>query len=390
MRLLVFAATLCALTPLASSAANPPLAAKFLYAGELARGEQALELAAPGDDQAKFGLGVVRFLRAVERLTQSFHEYGMKAGDPNIPFIRLPVAKNPEPNRISHAAFRRILDDFNRDVAAADRAFAEVKSDDVKLPLDLADVRLDLAGDGKSADRLIDLLVRYFGRSPDFLAKNPKLRVVFDRADVSWFRGYCHLLMAMTDFMLAFDGTKLFNGLAHLCFANPRTPHAGSSEVPFNDLFDAARNLRIGEPDRLKRVRRHLLKTCELSVDTWSRILAETDDDHEWLPGPKQTGVFGVKVTPEMIETWLALVKEVMAALEGKKLIPGWIAGGPDEGINLKRLLESPPGKIDLFAWQDEGSKPYREQGPMVDLTVWARAERVFGGEFIGFAIWFN
>jgi hypothetical protein len=390
MRVFVLAASVCALTPLAAPAADPPLAAKFLYAGELARGEQALELATPGDDQAKFGLGVVRFLRAVERMTQSFHNYGMKAVDPNIPFLRLPIAKNPDPDRISHANFRRILDDFNRDIAAAERAFAEVKSDDVTLPLDLAEVKLDLAGDGKSADRLLDLLRRYLGGNPRFLATNPKFRVVFDRADVCWFRGYCHLLMAMTDFMLAFDGTKLFDSLAHLCFANPRTPYAKSTEIPLNDLLDAAKDLRIIEPDRLKRVRRHLLKTCELSVEMWTRILAETDDDHEWLPGPNQTGVLGVKVTPEMIETWLALVKEVMAVLDGKKLIPGLAAVEPGEGVNVKKLLESPPAKIDLFAWPAEGSKPYREKGPMVDLTIWARAERVFGGEFIGFAIWFN
>src|SRR4051812_9249334 len=97
----------------------PPLAEKYLHAGELARGEQALEAAlarAPRDDQLRFGLGALRFVRGVERLGQSLYEYGAKSENTYAPFLRLPVPKNPAPSPIRYPAFRRMLDDFRRDL----------------------------------------------------------------------------------------------------------------------------------------------------------------------------------------------------------------------------------------------------------------------------------
>src|SRR5580658_3277422 len=94
-------------------AAEHPLVEKYLHSGELAKGEQALEAAlaaAPKDDQIRFGLGVVQFIRGVERLGQSLHEYGAKSENTNMPFLRLPVPKNPDPAPINYTAFRRILD----------------------------------------------------------------------------------------------------------------------------------------------------------------------------------------------------------------------------------------------------------------------------------------
>src|SRR5688572_26462881 len=89
--------------------AYPPLAEPYLHSGELAKGEQALEAAlaaAPKDDRARFGLGVVKFVRGVERLGQSLHEYGAKSEHASAPFLRLPVPHNPDPAPIRYAAFR--------------------------------------------------------------------------------------------------------------------------------------------------------------------------------------------------------------------------------------------------------------------------------------------
>jgi len=81
-------------------AADRPLVEKYLHSGELARGEQALEAAleaAPKDDQVRFGLGVLQLVRGVERLGQSLHHYGAKSENTNIPFLRLPAPRNPNP-----------------------------------------------------------------------------------------------------------------------------------------------------------------------------------------------------------------------------------------------------------------------------------------------------
>src|SRR5262249_36751621 len=72
---------------------GPPLVEKYLHAGELARGEKdlvaALE-ATPKDDQLRFGLGVLRFVRGVERLGQGLYRYGVRSEYTNLPFLRLP------------------------------------------------------------------------------------------------------------------------------------------------------------------------------------------------------------------------------------------------------------------------------------------------------------
>jgi len=65
----------------AEAAAGAPLVEKYLMEGRLADGEKALGDAVkanPHNSQARFELGTLQFLRAVEKLVQSFHRYGMR------------------------------------------------------------------------------------------------------------------------------------------------------------------------------------------------------------------------------------------------------------------------------------------------------------------------
>ncbi len=57
------------------------LAEQYLVEGRLAEGETALVAALkenPKDAQSRFGFGTVQFLRAVERMVQSFHRFGLR------------------------------------------------------------------------------------------------------------------------------------------------------------------------------------------------------------------------------------------------------------------------------------------------------------------------
>jgi hypothetical protein len=389
MRRLFVAITVLGLT--ANVIAAPPLAEKYLHSGELAKGEQALEAALeshPKDDQIRFGLGVLRFVRGVERLGQSLYEYGAKAENTHIPFLRLPVPRNPDPAPISYTAFRRILDDFIRDLSAAEATLAGVTDPDVKLPLRLAAVRLDLAGDGKPTDKLIDILKKLMRQDFDFLKTNSDFHVCFDRGDVAWLRAYCHLLSAIANFYLAFDTEVVFNDLAERYFARLRPHDAGKN----NDLVVVV----IKEPARLGRFRRHMLKVCELNRETWKFIRAEKDNDHEWLPNPKQNGVIGLRVTDEMIDAWLGIIDEVEALLNGKKLIPEmlvkWISPKSEGGLNLKKLLDDPPEKLDGDLIRKNGvAAKYLEKGVEVDTRALSRIATVFGDSLsVAYAAWFN
>jgi hypothetical protein len=139
----------------------------------------------------------------------------------------------------------------------------------------------------------------------------------------------------------------------------------------------------------MKAALHHLEQMLAQSRESWKFILAETDDDHEWIPNPRQTGVLGVPVRQEMVDGWLEFIEEAEALLAGKRLIPFW-RGDPSRGVNLRRVFTE-PRPLDLVLWvQGSGASPYLEKGTLTKPAVWSRLQRVFGGEFIGFAIWFN
>jgi hypothetical protein len=264
-------------------------------------------------------------------------------------------------------------------------------------------LRLDLDGDGKPEDQLLTLLSRYFGAAGAF-PKNEELLVVFDRGDVAWLRGYCHLLMAMAEVALAYDGQDLFDCTAHIFFAKAQTPHDFLHKPAQNqgfwnvgdgvDIIDVIAfihmlRLPVKEPGRAKAALGHLEQMLALSRESWKHIQAETDDDHEWLPNSKQKGALGIPIRQEQIDGWLQFVEELDALLSGKRLAPFW-RGGDKRGVNLRRAFLE-PRTLDLVLWiQGTAATPYLEEGPLTRPEVWTRLQRVFGGEFIGFAIWFN
>ncbi len=147
----------------------------------------------------------------------------------------------------------------------------------------------------------------------------------------------------------------------------------------------------VAEPDRLKSALAHMEAMVALSRSSWKFILAETDDDREWVPNPKQgTVVPNVRVTAEMVEGWKGFLDEFESILQGKKLAPFWRGKQPRRGINVRRVLTE-PRTFDLVLWvQGTAAAPYLEEGEISSTETWARLNRVFGGEFIGFALWFN
>jgi len=196
----------------------------------------------------------------------------------------------------------------------------------------------------------------------------------------------------------------LFDCTAHLFFPKVATPHKflsdpdGDPEVigglkafEIVDIIAVIHLIRmpVKEAGRMKSALTHLEQMLALSKETWKFILAETDDDHEWLPNPKQTGVMALPIRKEMIDSWLEFVDEGEALLSGKRLVPFWRGNG-ERGINLRRVFTE-PRTLDLVLWvQGTAATPYLEKGTLTRKEVWGRLQRVFGGDFIGFAVWFN
>lgn len=398
---------------LVALAVSPTLAAgsntdEFLMSGRLAEGEKALidHLAQePNDREARFGLGVTQFLRGVERLGQFLHTHGVEERLRQVPFLRLPVPPNPNPEPTSYADYRAMLEGLLADLTKAEATLAKIDGD-VKLPVRFGQVRLDLDGDGKGSDeealwRIYAVMNSQIGRQADFDEKAQDFRIVFDLGDVYWLRGYCHLLSALIEPQLAYDGQRWFDHCGHLLFAKAESPYKfltegktpvenGPNYEMFLDGIAAIHllNFDLKEPERMESARRHLLAMADLSRKSWDAIVAETDDDAEWLPNPKQHSVTGVGVDDQMIATWRQVTAELDALLDGKKLVPFW--RDPAQGVNLKRVFTEPK-PFDLVLWvQGTAAAPYLEKGETTSPETWDRVVRVFRGEFVGFAIWFN
>jgi len=385
------------------------LAEQYMVTGQLAQGVEALDKRLqeqPRDDEARFGLGMVQFLKGVERLAQSLHKFGLRepTGGLAVPFLRLPLPTNPQPAQISYAASREILQTFVQDLAKAEATLAEVQNADVKLPIHFGRIRLDLDGNGKGEQhetlwRLYSALNR--GTVSINAEEAEKFLIVFDKADVTWLRGYCHLLSAMCEMVLAHDTRELFERTAHIFFPSVDTPFKflengkrvfSFSSVDIADIiaFIHLLNFPVAEPKRMPVALRHMELVISLSRQNWKELMAETDDNFEWIPNPNQKGVIpNVQVTPQMVAGWGDFLNEAELLLQGKKLIPFWRAADP-RGINLRKVFTE-PRKFDLVLWvQGTDAAPYLEEGPVTTPEVWFRLNRLFNGQFLGFAFWFN
>lgn len=145
----------------------------------------------------------------------------------------------------------------------------------------------------------------------------------------------------------------------------------------------------VTDPALMKSALTHLETTVAMSRESWRYILAETDDEAEWIPSPRQKNgvIAGVPVTQATVDGWMAFLGEFDAILQGKKLIPHWRLA---KGINFRRVFLEPQA-FDPVLWaQGSAALPYLEDGPETDAETWRNIVEVFEGNFLGFAFWFN
>ena len=126
-----------------------------------------------------------------------------------------------------------------------------------------------------------------------------------------------------------------------------------------------------------------------MSRASWKAILAETGDDREWIPGPQQKNgvITSMPVTQEQVKAWMRALDDFDALLDGAKLLPHWRFA---QGFNLRRFFLE-PRDFDLVLWiAGYGAAPYLEKGPILESGEWRDLNGAFGGNFLGYAFWFN
>lgn len=361
-----------------------------------------VEGGSPKSNERLFSLGVLHFFDGLENLAQGFYRFGLNskwAQSLNIPFLRLPVEVNPRAEKLKPSDIYEIMDRFNRDMSLVNKTLSKASDGEFRVPIDISTIRIDINQNGAFEDReyFHKIYSFYNRRSTRLFDGGKKLIIEFDQGDLYWLKGYSHLLMAMTDTLLAYDWGKVYKHTAHVFFPFPQTKIKSKLRneqrfpEPWIDLIAGVHAMRlpVEKPERLIKAHKNLLETVKCSRITWKIIQAETDNDREWIPNPRQVSVTGARIDQELIDGWHQFLDEFEKILKGEKLIPHWRLK-QDLGVNLKKYFYKPK-TFDFISWiQGEGAIPYLEKGNLTSREEWNRITDIFRGNFIGFATWVN
>jgi hypothetical protein len=360
------------------------------------------------NSDARLGLGLAKSARAFEKLSQSLYRYGFGSKSDGYDIIFGQgvgdIVRNPDPEPITYGQFRDILATFITDLEVADKALAVVGDRPAKLMVDLSVARFDWYGDGKiGPEDHFGLVISDYdeeGKAKPFI-------VSFDTADAKWMQGYCNIMMAVAKGWLSHDFSESWNDSFSVVFpravstmANTNgkngedTTMFGVDKAQADDVADFITLIHtmrwpVADKAMWSEVRDHLKKVIVLNRETWALIENENDDDHEWLPGPKQrSGVLpSFNVTPERIAAWLGVLLQFESALDGKILVPHWRF---DKGINLAKVFDDPK-PFDLVLWvTGPAAVPYLQEGPTMTSGEWDQITSIFDGNFTSYAFYFN
>ncbi|MEY9558750.1 hypothetical protein [Sinorhizobium fredii] len=382
----------------------------YLANGRIGEAEEqllAMTAAATGNTDAQFGLGLVRSARAFEKLSQALYRVGFASkaqGYQALFGLRAPIPVNPNPQPVTYDEFRAILAAFVADLESADRALQAVGDKPAKLSVDLSIARFDWNGDGMLG--VEDQFGTAISDINDDGSTKPFL-VSFDTADAKWLRGYSNILMAVTKTWLSHDFSETWDYSFRLLFPRAVSTMAAAEggDIHDNTLFGVEKQqaddladlvtflhtIRWPVQDKAlwAEVRDHLRAVIALNRETWALIGKEADDDHEWLPGPRQTsGVLpSFNVTEERFQAWLGLLSRFEAALDGTLLIPHWRFS---KGIDAAKLFDEPQS-FDLILWvTGPAALPYLSEGPVMTGNEWNQILAIFEGNFAAYAFYFN
>jgi hypothetical protein len=377
----------------------------FLSEGNFSEAITHYQAKAPLNDGDRLALALTFTLQGLEGLAQDNYRFGLGNQDfgNTLPFLRLPVPAHPQPESVKPQDLRAMLLAFQEKIYQANQALADFEGDSqFKTAVDLASIRLTLAKDGGEKIKLSEI---YQNFTRDDTPSTLTLHL--DAADGFWLKAYTHLLLAMSDFVLALDGRPVFEIIAPWLFPQALTTwaqspfHIANEKLPpGSDLLDSAQvvdlivsasqlRFTVSEVERFQNVPQHLLAMIQNSRLMLKALAKENDDDHEWLPNSRQKSALGT-ISAAQYQAWESLLNEAEALLTGKKLLGHWRVD-TKYGINLALFFANPPKVLDPFLlYHGKDVLPYLQAGSRSQAETWRRLMEVFEGNFFGFAIWIN
>lgn len=397
-------AALLALLALATPAAADGLSAEIGADGIAATLDRLKAQPEPALEDL-FAIGGLQFLSGIERALQLQWRTGMDqaAGDIGgalgLPLLRLPLPPNPRPQPFRGALVTELFTQIDADMQAARAALATLpEGEDFALDLSFADLWFDVNADGardpnESALLLLGpQLLGWQWQDPDPAA--PPLVIRFDAADAAWLAAYTHVLSGIANTILAYDPAASIDRVLAAKAAFGVTPVPEYGYFDFEDFADAFAMLEgaVNQPPDATRARAakgHFLAMIAENRRFWALVAAETDNDREWIPNDAQTSALGLTLPPGTGDTWLGVLADGEALLQGRLLIPYW-RGAAGQGLNLARMFDE-PAPVSVTGWlQGWAAVPYLEPGPVIDSDSFRRFEAMMGGNAGLMMVWLN
>ncbi|MBI4704079.1 MAG: hypothetical protein HY744_23465 [Deltaproteobacteria bacterium] len=233
---------------------------------------------------------------------------------------------------LNHRYLRATLEQTELELAQIDASLAvAATAPDISLELCLACWQIDW-NHNRRVDRADELLFQIEideqgnPLPEDDARRRPTFR--FDRGDVLWARAFVSFQRAALDLGLAYDWEGLDEILA-----------ARDDRMPDRVV------IRLAHPELVAEARRLLLAGLAFSDESRRAYLAETDDEREWVPSPRQRShPLPLPVDQALYDTWEGVVGDLQRLVRG------------EEGLSVAELAQlgdhqwkSPPqGYLDL------------------------------------------
>ena len=233
---------------------------------------------------------------------------------------------------------------IERSFTEAEATFAEIDAllavatsqPDMAIELCPACLEIDWNGNGEIDDfdaRLLE--VELDEREQELPQGDPRRRPTFrfDHGDFIWARAFLAFHRAALDLALAYAWSDVATGV-------------------IRDREMGEIRLRLVREGRVAEAKRRILEGLDLSDGARKAYLAETDDDREWLPNPKQKShPLPMPVDAALYETWEGVVGDAQKLVRGEEgLDVSEIAklgdrdwkNPPSGFIDIGRLLDHP------------------------------------------------
>ncbi|UOD30743.1 hypothetical protein INH39_03080 [Massilia violaceinigra] len=316
------------------AAAAPDFTTTAGYAAacaEVARG------AVPRDDDARVAAVICRDTALVSQIV-TWASDGMKRMD-----------KQRIPKEAVMAEVRKEIDYVIAELGATRKLLAQVKLGKRKsLRLVPAQWERDIDGDGtvKLWEKYLFALPRrgqqgFRMTAPSneqaYYDSEYKLGAVIrvDQSDILWSLSYHHFIEGMLTNLRAFELSDKFDGLI------------------------------LARPALLKAAHKLIGDGFVLSGKMRQEVLAESDDDEEWIGNPKQAGsVFPLPLDAADFASWGRMIKEMSALWQGRSLLPATQGGRgmlavmaplcPEgSGLNVAKLYLHPPAAGSVYSFRN-------------------------------------